>query len=404
MLSKFIRNNFVIIFASFVGGFGNWLYSFLILKLVSVNELTIYYAIVGILGICSIPSSWIALMATSVGHSLALQIREQIKKRVVLFVALLAVSTVLIGVIAFYAKLSIELYFLVLFLTNLTNFTAYYRGAQQHELKFTAISLITISEVVIKILCFFFLLFIGEKSIAALLSLSLQVVYSFLINVWIVRKGKDKAVYTKHNYSLRETGILTLLYSASFLIFTNTDVLMARVYLSKADNASYIALLQLTKLLLFSSIALTGVLFTSIKHETDIKKLFKMSGLSSFLIFLGALVLLVVSYFKFDLLSKVFNIPPIYSTLTLVFLSYCFLYSLSLVALTILLVLRSLHLKYIVVFAATIQVLLYVLVGRSTTAFVNIYGVAAGVLLILSIGEVLLIIKGNLKFQSPNPK
>jgi O-antigen/teichoic acid export membrane protein len=378
MSRKFLQDNFVSVFSSILIGMGNWFFGYMILRLVSENDLTRYQAFVGLLGIFSIPGMWIILMTTKLGHTFNLFVKDFFSKNKALFY--FAGLVLLVGTFVACIVSNIETYFfgLLFFLTSLALISSYYRGMLQHELMFVKLAYIGLFEVVMKIGIFLAFVFLDLKPASMFAAVSIQ----SSVSVYILYKiSKDLRSHLPA-VSIRKEAILTFFYGFGMVFFSSIDVIMAKRLLDSQSNVNYIAILQIIKLLFFASSALINVLLPSASKTNNAKELFKMVTITAFLIIMGSITLMGITYFEFGKISELFRIKDVNVNLAVLFLGYACLFSLSQIPMTILLIKKVGSLKYVISAIVLVQAALYIVVGHNLLSFIHIYGVVAGLLFV----------------------
>lgn len=141
-----------------------------------------------------------------------------------------------------------------------------YKSYLQGNLNFYTLSFASILEILLRLVFAFIFIKIGLRSVGAELGFLLSVLFLWLaLKRYIPKVKKQERGITYKQFA--EYGLPILLCSVATTAFFTVDVLLVRVFFTASESGIYGAAATLGKMVLFSTIPITGVLFPLISKK-----------------------------------------------------------------------------------------------------------------------------------------
>lgn len=386
MFKKFVFQNIVNVLASIAIGLGNWLFAFLIIKYTSPELQTSFFGFMAFSTIFSFPGVWITLMTIKLGGTLFKRVSDFWKKYRLATTAIAIIAFVTLAILFVSSGYPVFLYALLLAFIFMGFTTSYFRGLLQRNLSFARLGLIGIIEVGLKIGVLVALLWLKQPSLATYGAVTLQTVFTTVVLFILV---KSDHVHTEDEVAISKTAILTLFYSVCFLLITNVDLIFAKRNLPLDQNAKYIALLQIGKLVIFGSSALISVLLPALQKYKSRLQTIQLSIFTALGVLAGGAFVAIVSFIEYPLMQNTFGFKGVDYQTALLLLVAVITLGIAQIPLVICLIRERKALPFVVIITAIVQILSYVLFGTSLYRFVLIYGLTGIVLGITATGALI---------------
>ncbi|GEM_PF-5945577 len=394
MIRDFVTQNIINVFASIAIGLLNWVFSFLIIRYIPEQNYTFFFTFSSLLAILSFPGAWITLMTVRAGHTFLKKVKDKfleiphIKKCSSALFVILFLYCILFN-IAF-----LPFGVLLVFLVSIGFYSSYLRGLFQRELKFIYLGSIGLFEVILKVIILVAAISLGWSGTAMYFAITIQTTITLAI-LWKLSPSKD-IHKTVSSFALTKNAVLTLFYSLCFILLTNIDLIMADVLLPIRQNADYISLLQIAKLVIFGSSALITVLIPALQKYQETKQILWMSFLTGLGIISGATVVLLLTIAEYAQVAQFLKLTSVPLDLAIRMILSVALLGIAQIPLVLLLIKENRALPFVVVITSLIQILLFISLGKDLQSFVNIYGLTAITLFITSM---LGLVSGQFSFR-----
>lgn len=322
MGKTYFLSNVMVSISNVIIGICNWLFLYLILQNYSPEIANSFTAFMSIFLLLSIPSTTISYITNKSGRA----IESYIKKN--RLVSLAIIFGYFLLCLIFTTKLyNFSLLFSVFLISLilLTFLSSYFKSLLQYRLRFTSYALISITEVIVKVIIL--LATISFLHNAAWIAFAAQYLVAFIVPFILYLYYQDG--YEDRKSILSTTIILTAtLFSAGIILYTNIDTLIGKIVLNSLDFNQYQKMLQLGKVLLFFCTGLNLVLIPSIQNEYRKISIVKMFLLTFILqTFFSVSFIAFVSIF-FEKISSIFTLHTNLN-LTIIFLVSFYIYSIS---------------------------------------------------------------------------
>jgi len=392
MVKDFVGQNLINVLSSIAIGLINWLFGFIIIRYVPEEQYTIFFTFSSLLAIASFPGAWITLMTIQVGHPFWTIIKQKLQN---IPYAKIILSLVLISLAVLFILINVSVFFLgLLFMVLLFGgyYSSFLRGLLQRDLKFMNLGVIGLAEVIIKALILGGFVALGISGWGMYTAIFIQTLFTLVVLMKFVPK-RDVSP-TEKVFSLRKEALLALFYSSCFLLITNIDLIMAKALLPLQQNADYISLLQIGKLIIFGSSALITVLVPALQKYKDTKQQILMSMLTGAGIIVGSLIVAGFVIAEYSQVVHFLKIQGVGLDLILEMVGAVALLGLAQIPLVLLLAKRNTLLPITVIITVISQVALYLSFGKDLRSFIMIYGITAAILLIATLSAQTLF-KGN---------
>lgn len=316
-MKEFLKHNFVNTFASVFIGLGNWGYNYLILLFLSGAALSNYSEFVSIYLISGIPAVWFNYMFLKYGKGFLRFILHKFNANKLWFIGIIIIY--FSGIIIWYLKsgYSLQLTILALILFSLSITGNSFKSVMQERLEFVALSRINIAEVILKILFFVIAVQFFKSEILVYLGLTVQLALGFYFSY----RNFRKLPYMDIPEIKLGNSLIVFAFSVFQIFFQYMDIILVRNLFVDVQNTIYVQASQISKLILFFSLAFLQVLIPTLEKETDrkafAKKLYIVIG-----IILGIASSSILGlYILWDFVYKIFKLDS--ANLNLVILMIC---------------------------------------------------------------------------------
>lgn len=320
--NELIKNNFIILCGSLIAGFGNYLYNFAMIRMLTPFEYAELAALLSIFYIISIPSSAIQLSvsrfsAEMTAHRQYDKLSYFIKKTTKYFLILGVIGFIIFALFiphiqSFLNFDSIEPLLVTAISIILLFIGPAGAGALQGMQKFTALSVSGIISSVFKLLLAIWLVWLGAKITGAVIAIVIAAIITILYIYLSLKLPK-----TQKKFSINKPQILK--YSQTILIATfcitalnNVDIILIKHFWGSMEAANYSVLSLMGKIIFFITSTAALVMFPVIidRHNKNKEHFYLLKY--SFLLVLGISLMITGFYFIFPsfivslLLGKVY--------------------------------------------------------------------------------------------------
>lgn len=293
--NKLIKNNAIILLGSLVGGFGNYLYNFAMIRSLTPHEYAEVAALLSLFSIISIPASVIQISisrfsaeiaATNDFKKLSYFIKQTaryfLKLGFISFIAFLLVTPFIgsfLNLSSIYPLIILSFAIILLFVTTVGT------GALQGMQKFTAYSVSGIISVLLKLLLAIFLVSLGFKTIGAIAAIVLGSLLSLIYIYYSLKLLKTEKSFFIDRSKIIKYSKVVLLATFCITILSNIDIILVKHFWEASLAAKYSVLSLTGKIIFFLTSAAALVMFPIVidRHSRN-EKHFHILKYSSFLV------------------------------------------------------------------------------------------------------------------------
>lgn len=290
-----VKNNAIILLGSLVGGFGNYLYNFAMIRALAPYEYAEVAALLSLFSIISIPASVIQISISRFSAEIAASddleklsyfIKQTakyfLKLGIIGFIAFLLFTPFIesfLNLSGIYPLIMLSFAIILLFVTTVGT------GALQGTQKFIAYSISGIISVLSKLLLAIFLVSLGFKTIGAIAAIVLGSLISILYIYYSLNLLKTKKSFFIDKSKIIKYSKVVLLATFCITILSNIDIILVKHFWEAPLAAKYSVLSLTGKIIFFITSAAALVMFPIVidRHSRNEKHIHILKY-SSFLV------------------------------------------------------------------------------------------------------------------------
>ena len=275
--SKFVQNVSLKLIALVIAGIASYLFYFIMVRMLSVEDYGLLYSIIALTYILTVPHETIRTVMAKYTVELAAKkeygkikglffssIKRIMLYSVIVFFIFLVLSPLIMNVLhaPFASMMIIAAALLVAFVLPVV------WGSLQGLQYFGHLGLNNSIETAVKLLIAITLVYIGFGVNGALIAIPVSMVVAFFAGFWPLRKVmKKKAEKFRFEPHILKYSLATFVIMAFFVAMYSVDVIAVRYFFSAKSSGLYGGIAVIGRVLIFISIAITRVMFSAVAEH-----------------------------------------------------------------------------------------------------------------------------------------